>query len=68
MEVCSQNGIIKLFLQITVNRRGDTGIFKHRQHLTKTKVCRLQLKLDYIGAPAQKINHHRDHPFINIYC
>lgn len=60
MEVCSQNGIIKLFLQIIVDRRDDTAIFKHRQHLIKTKVCRLQLKLDYIGTPAQRINQYDD--------
>lgn len=68
MEVCSQNGIIKPFIQITTDRRGDTGTSKHKQYLNKTKVCRFQLKLDYIGAPPQRVNHHRDHPFINTNC
>lgn len=36
-EACSQNGTLKLFVQITVGRRGDIGLPKHRQSLNKTE-------------------------------
>lgn len=36
-EVCSQNGTIKMFVQISIGRRGEVVLPKHRQSLNKTE-------------------------------
>lgn len=36
-EVCSQNGTIKMFVQISIGGRGEVVLPKHRQSLNKTE-------------------------------